>query len=181
MKDLYFFKMLGLEEKEFDAIAGSSGFSYRKKGHFVFKQEDKGDKMYVVLFGECKVIILNKDFLDERRVLRDSVKKLYEVVDESLEADKQMAKIDITKFDSKYEEALQRQFNVQNKLLKLRQKLQKEANVLNSHEKYLEVKTYKEGEYFGELALTLKQPRAASIAATKSSFFLTITSEDFDA
>ena len=41
------------------------------------------------------------------------------------------------------------------------------------------VKDYRAGDYFGELALLYDQPRAASIAATRTSFFLVVHKDDY--
>ena len=44
--------------------------------------------MYIVLYGECKAIIQNKEFLSSRRAMRDKIKKLYEIVDKSIKVEK---------------------------------------------------------------------------------------------
>ena len=48
-------------------------------------------------------------------------------------------------------------------------------------ERYRVVKEYYKGDYFGELALLYSQNRAASINAARTSFFVTIHKDDYEA
>jgi len=39
-------------------------FKQTRKGKYVLRQEERGEEMYIVLYGECKAIIQNKEFLN---------------------------------------------------------------------------------------------------------------------
>ena len=52
----------------------TAGLKYIPKGKWVFKEGDKGDCMYVILYGETQVLVLNTQYLEYRRLMRDLVK-----------------------------------------------------------------------------------------------------------
>lgn len=60
-----------MDEKTMTAIAMASKFSYTVRNDWVFKTGDAGDCIYIILHGHCKIIEQNKDFLNERRNLRE--------------------------------------------------------------------------------------------------------------
>ena len=63
----------------------SAGFAYTRKGKWVFKEGTHGDEMYVLLHGECSALILNKDFLEFRRLIRSNIKNLFDEIDAGLD------------------------------------------------------------------------------------------------
>ena len=48
--------------------------------------------MYIVLHGHCKTVIQNKDFLEERRALREKILQLYSMVENGIELEQTLVK-----------------------------------------------------------------------------------------
>ncbi len=77
--------------------------------------------MYIVLHGECRAVIENKEFLEYRRSLREKIKKLYTLVEKSISVEDRFEKAKDTDFD--YLDNLQDMLDTQKKLLVLRKSL----------------------------------------------------------
>ena len=66
------------------------------------------------------------------------------------------------------------------KVIKIFKEVKSNAAKLSKLKRFNNVAKYTSNDIFGEIALTLKQPRAASIAATRHTYCLTISKKDFD-
>jgi len=166
-----------IDDKTMTYLAASTSLRAVRKGEWVFRQGDEGDCMYLVLHGHCKTIIANKDFLEARRELRSKVQVMLSLVDEHISLENELCKMDEAHVE--FETKLQLMVKSGKALLEMRQKLKKHSDDLEKLPKYFMVKEYRAGDFFGELALLFDQRRAASIAVTRTTFFLTIHKEDY--
>ena len=133
--------------------------------------------LYIILHGHCKTVIQNKSFLAERRNLREKILGLYSLVEKSIEIEAVLVKKQET--DEDFVLIMEELVDVQQKLLKMRKVLKRQADKLEKMQRYVVVREYDKGEAFGEIALLYDQPRAASINASKTSFFATIHKDDY--
>lgn len=81
---------------------------------------------------------------------------LYELVENSINLENKISKFNPKKAffnDSSFLLLLQKISRVQAKMLKQRQALKKQADILEAMERYTIVKEYLKGDFFGELAL----------------------------
>ena len=134
--------------------------------------------MYILLHGKCNALILNKDFLEFRRLIRSNIKNLFDEIDTGLDIIKNLDHADPESGEEMT--YLQNNIKQQKQILKLRRQIKKDVDKLKALKKFNKVKEYVAGDYFGELSMIYNQPRAASIAATKNSFFLTIHKDDYE-
>jgi len=59
-----YFKDLHVDDQTLTGIVTTATFKQTRKGKYVLRQEERGEEMYIVLYGECKAIIQNKEFLN---------------------------------------------------------------------------------------------------------------------
>ena len=73
-----------MDDKTINAIVAYASFDYTVRGNWVFSQGERGDCMYILLHGQCKMIEINHSFIEQRRSLREQMLKMYELIDESI-------------------------------------------------------------------------------------------------
>lgn len=93
VKEVEFFKAKQLDENTMHQIIASAGWHYVQKGKWVFCKGDKGNELFLVLHGHCKVMITNDEYLKFRRSFRENLKKMYEIVEKNLDLEKKIAKV----------------------------------------------------------------------------------------
>ena len=169
-KKTSFFVERGFDDASLLRILANASFEAMPEGAIVFKEHDKGEKFYIILHGSVSVMKPNQKFHDSKRRMRKLKRR---IVDYITRLDGLLEKKN--RSDDQEDDLIY----VHYRLLQERVKL---ANArIHSRElsRYKELGHLDEGRCFGELSLLSGQPRDATIITRETSYFLTISEEDF--